>query len=896
MDIDLIKSAAKGRWVEVLSSILGFSAEFLDGNHHPCPGCGGTDRFRLIDADAGACLCNQCLTSKNGDGIAVIQHYLGVNFIEAAKKVAEHLGVPTDSKQEKKKDKKVSDYIAVGELNHSLATIWASGKGVSVDSVVATGAKHGKYRKQYQVIAFPIWGDKRKLTGWSMYSAIAEGKLPKWKVKGQPPEWIKTKCCDGTESGLVYPSGWEKADVIWKVEGVTDMLAMNSALPPGQVAITNSNGAKETPRQWIRDLLAGKKIVVIGDADQPGIIGAEKWAKALSQKSDVTLIKLPYPVAKDHGPDVRDFLRERTIGELLALVGNTRSMEPSEEAIPATEEEDFEIYDECLKALRLNVLYETESGRVVVHCVSTKKTREISQVDRMKLETLIQLAGRPAIELIVNSEPDVGQFSISQVRKAIALAASGRPMDSDCDDFFGRGVWRSENDIVLVNGSHISIWDGNDLHLSHEAIHKDMIFRFGGEKSNWFEHCAMEQLLKQCQDPEFRKSTVNKMAEWVERWSWDCQEIAGELVTGMILATFIQSLFSWRPQISICGESNTGKTSFFQVLCGDSEAPGGIAGRLAWKVSDTTAAGIRQGVANHSVFITLDEWDGIKRKQEILKLLRSSGPGDKSVYGSSSHTSKKFGLRHLCWMAGVYSEIVDDADRNRFVSIDLVRPSASRWRAFRLPSQADATAMGEKLMAISIWGAIETARLAEELTKVEVATVHERQIRNLAVGAAAFSVACSTTWEVSKKVLETFASYYAAGSESEVIPAHSQVLEELLRSIIDCGPGQKRVIGDLLTSPGEYQSYAKTLESFGVAVKSHNGHQHLFIHEVKWREKSHENKIPWKSVKQILCRTPGAIRHQARMSGFVSRGVLIPWKFLTENFKLPEMNFHASEF
>ena len=87
-----LKRLAAGRWPEVLTS-AGIDADLLDGKPHPCPKCGGSDRFRMIDTAAGALLCNQCLSEKNGDGLAAIQWWTGCSFPEALKMVAEHLGV-----------------------------------------------------------------------------------------------------------------------------------------------------------------------------------------------------------------------------------------------------------------------------------------------------------------------------------------------------------------------------------------------------------------------------------------------------------------------------------------------------------------------------------------------------------------------------------------------------------------------------------------------------------------------------------------------------------------------------------------------------------------------------------------------------------------------------------
>ena len=55
IDVEALKGQAAGRWREMLSTLGGVSADVLDGKNHPCPKCGGTDRFRMIDVAAGAC-------------------------------------------------------------------------------------------------------------------------------------------------------------------------------------------------------------------------------------------------------------------------------------------------------------------------------------------------------------------------------------------------------------------------------------------------------------------------------------------------------------------------------------------------------------------------------------------------------------------------------------------------------------------------------------------------------------------------------------------------------------------------------------------------------------------------------------------------------------------------
>ena len=93
IDTDTIKRAAAKRWPEILSTLGNCPGELLDGKHHPCPRCGGVDRFRMIHAEAGAVYCNQCFNEKNGDGIAALRWLTGWDFKATLAKVADFLGI-----------------------------------------------------------------------------------------------------------------------------------------------------------------------------------------------------------------------------------------------------------------------------------------------------------------------------------------------------------------------------------------------------------------------------------------------------------------------------------------------------------------------------------------------------------------------------------------------------------------------------------------------------------------------------------------------------------------------------------------------------------------------------------------------------------------------------------
>ena len=89
---------------------------------------------------------------------------------------------------------------------------------------------------------------------------------------------------------------------------------------------------------------------------------------------------------------------------------------------------EFPLFDLIMKKLQLEVLYEEESGAIRVFSTlpATRKSSTIRDVSRMKKETLMQICGASA-KMLLSLEPDnENTFAISDVREAIALAASGR--------------------------------------------------------------------------------------------------------------------------------------------------------------------------------------------------------------------------------------------------------------------------------------------------------------------------------------------------------------------------------------------------------------------------------------------------------------------------------------
>lgn len=85
-----LKERAHGRWPGILSA-LGVHADLLKPTkHHPCPWCGGKDRFRFTDKDGdGLFYCGQCRSHSPTD---YLMHVNGWDFATAAKEIEAVMG------------------------------------------------------------------------------------------------------------------------------------------------------------------------------------------------------------------------------------------------------------------------------------------------------------------------------------------------------------------------------------------------------------------------------------------------------------------------------------------------------------------------------------------------------------------------------------------------------------------------------------------------------------------------------------------------------------------------------------------------------------------------------------------------------------------------------------
>lgn len=94
-----IRLLARGRWLDILSTLGGINSQDLHSRHHACPHCGGDNRFRFDDKNGdGTWYCNQCGGNSGsgggGDGFLLLQRVTGWDFNNTVNAVGEWLNAP----------------------------------------------------------------------------------------------------------------------------------------------------------------------------------------------------------------------------------------------------------------------------------------------------------------------------------------------------------------------------------------------------------------------------------------------------------------------------------------------------------------------------------------------------------------------------------------------------------------------------------------------------------------------------------------------------------------------------------------------------------------------------------------------------------------------------------
>lgn len=394
---------ATGRIADILRDLCGVPEDVIDAaasgkkREFPCPKCGGTTRFRVLDVERGAVYCSHCCASKeagSGDVFGAVKWWNDVEFNDACRLLDRYLNggppvgastaptkrfaSPTSSFASAKKEKSANE--APSEtLNSTQTPRLAQAAPVST---IPTNAKpvitYFDYRDENGVPCACVqrwdWFDadgkrvkkefrlgKRDANG-KFRSGLNGEKTPPYRL----PELLRPdcrvvfivegeKCADALQKRVLNVV--DKAPESARRQ-LLDALGLNET-PADTRFIASCVGGATGAKRWgeYADILRGKAVVVCADNDEPGRNAARRIAETLLNGGVENVSLLPFETRPDGSEapekyDVADWLddwnatnekdRNKRVGDFFRwLLGNWEEPEIDDETpeLPADRRE-----------------------------------------------------------------------------------------------------------------------------------------------------------------------------------------------------------------------------------------------------------------------------------------------------------------------------------------------------------------------------------------------------------------------------------------------------------------------------------------------------------------------------------------------------------------------------
>lgn len=777
--------------------------------------------------------------------------------------------------------------------NDLLVGLWAQSKqGVTTEAIKLSGARLARYpynRKkntcgEYVVLAFPVYGPRLTDADPIAYVLVSTtgGKLPVWTKDGQVDQMVDKKTIGQVKGGWMNAHALELFPtpdpdrIVWKVEGLTDMLALQAAIPESHrnqhLVICNAGGSTEQPNKELVAKLSGITVAVVHDADTAGETGAAKWMFAMAGFNPAPRqVRLPYPIADKKGDDLRKWFSEGNGYHELIELAKQQAPAPPPAIDPDTNNSSME--ETICQDLGLDVLGLRDGGAVEIWSKTHRRRFRINNVSRMSFEELLAYGGRAVKEKVLRTRNGAdGWHGMDDVREAILYLAGYRlPLT---ESHAGIGCWEGISDDGNPNENIVIVGRGEAAELNGTgSLRKIDVPRVGGrtidlnDDRDWYEFDTLQGHLALA-DPKWCASAILEATQvfGMLRWRTPDSDI---LVTGLVLATFVQTLWNWRPLVAIEGQSNSGKSMLFEHIMEP------IFGKLAMRVDKPSEAGLRQGLKHHALAVMIDEFEKGAERQKILELLRTSSRGGKIFKGTVDQRGTSFGMRHIAWIAAVEVGLSRTPDLNRFICLEINSKLKSR-QPFALPSRQYLADLGRRLLAVAIKSVAAARRVAAAMSMTPVPGVDPRVAENYIVPIAMIAAANGMDIKDARDWLIDYLKKIDLTDQSS--SDEIDLLSAILHSQIFV-PGGKKSVAQFLEEGSLAEE--KVLAGCGIAKcgcgpEGEIGNYLFIAPNVVSRFLLQDTDWKGQNIKTILRRIEGAKEGRHRMGGTYPRGIWIP--------------------
>lgn len=657
-----VMDLARGRWVEILSTIGGIPVTYLQNKHQPCPLCKeGRDRFRFDDLEGnGTWFCGKCggkdRSGGAGNGIDLLMRAREWSFKEAATAVKEHLGMT------KYPIKPPADAQPPSLSGASAQWCYTDANGDPLFWIQRVNKADGR-----KIFRHRTWVDG---IGWQGESGTA------WPTPR--PLYNLKALADRPDAWVILCEGEKTADHAAK-------------LVPGFVCVAWPNGAQSVKKvDW--SPLADRKVILWPDNDDEGRKAMAEAARLMGGTGKRLTIDAP-PDAPEKW-DLAD--ATWSTKEAMAYIkDNRRPLEaPPVELVEIKPGERRErkkpsgdlpgMPFRCLGFDRGIYFYLPDNACQVTSLTPAQHTKNY----------LLTLAPLDVWTTVYGNENDKGQVLIDWTGAADALInACIKAGVYDPARIRGRGAWFDDARVIFHLGDRLVV-DGASTQIT--KLPKDFNSYYFYENAKPIQGPGGEVL-----DDE----TAVEISSIASEFKWDTSASANLLLGWIVLAPVCGAL-DWRPHIWVTGPAGSGKTSLLKLFMKPL-----LGGMFEGATGGTTEAGLRGQLRSDAIPIVFDELEQNEQKdkqqvQNILALARiASSEGGKIYKGTTNGGVNTFEIRSMFCVSSINVGLVQRADLDRFCVLSLRKAEISKddWTAFEARIlKACSDDNGRKLVARTI--------------------------------------------------------------------------------------------------------------------------------------------------------------------------------------------------
>jgi hypothetical protein len=485
-------------------------------------------------------------------------------------------------------------------------------------------------------------------------------------------------------------------------------------------------------------------------------------------------------------------------------------------------------------------------------------TCSIESVNAVRLSSL---AGLPVQQMLERAH-----LSVSDVQEHLAQASTRRSLEGYRPR--GAGIYRDDDQLLILSGNQACRWDGRQQTPITSPLYKKYILEFN-QAFELIPH--LNDVLSEAAALTGTQGRViwNDLVDLIKQWRW-VEPSAATWLAGQILATILQSTWTWKAHTYLCAKRNTGKSTFLEMLAE-------LLHPMVHLFSgDTTEAAIRQSLGHRSQYLFLDEFERNTEREKILRLLRPANHGGMVAKGSPSGHAQTFSVTQLAWLASIDRPGESAADSSRYLTFELDSITAAQ-KAVALPSRVQLARMRRNLYRLAFKYFRQFWQSADTLKAVHDTGLDGRMLDAIAVPCGIWATVGGVN---PVALLQETASLWRPMLDDQIIDDEFVLLRAILQVKFKMGP-EWRTIGNALVQDYAFQD----LEAYGVkrtftqqrmdiAAFSPDAVRRYCLAGTKWAPLN---------IRDLLLRLPGATATRLRMAGMDNaRVVVIPMRTIYE--------------